>query len=338
MTIVDLAAEIQIPMRTIQKIPWCIRDQYLRIFTEVLVAVEMSYGPGGTDGPSPTTAWTLFILLPRLLLHHTARGGQASERELKQRIGLFDTGRWDQLLTSARSSATRPRTSKRTRDPESQKLDQALRLAKMGELSHAARVLSSSGLAAGTDATLRELRDPQLRPAEPAEPFPDGLHAFQPAGMLTLDRQLFGDVLRQTRRGLSAGLWGARYEHYNICLENDTAFEALGNVAERLARAQVPVAIRDALHVSSLTALTKPNNRVRGISAGDTFRRLVAKTLARQFGAQLQAAVWPMNFGLCNAGGTDAAINFLRYVSEENPQKIIMSIDGVGAFDHVSRT
>eukprot|EP00959_Pyramimonas_sp_CCMP1952_P229110 4790688-Pyramimonas_sp.AAC.1 len=96
----------------------------------------------------------------------------------------------------------------------------------------------------------------------------------------------------------------------------------------------MPNTIRDALHLSSLTALKKPNNRVRGISAGDTFRRLVAKTLARQYGESLQDAVWPLNFGLCNVSGTDAAIHYLRYMSEAYPRKVIMSIDGVGAFDH----
>eukprot|EP00959_Pyramimonas_sp_CCMP1952_P236946 4951895-Pyramimonas_sp.AAC.1 len=70
----------------------------------------------------------------------------------------------------------------------------------MGELSHAARVLSSSGLAPGNDTTLGELKNPQLRPETPTIPFPDGFRDFQPSSPLTLDRDLFGDVLRQTRR------------------------------------------------------------------------------------------------------------------------------------------
>ena len=158
-------------------------------------------------------------------------------------------------------------------------------------MSNAARELLSSGLAPGNDATLRELQNPQLRPATPTEPFPDGFQAFQPASPITLDRDLFGYALRQTRRGLSAGLWGARCEPYKICLENDIAFEAPCDVAERLARARVPLIVRDALRASPLTALAKSNNKVKGISAGDTFRRLVAKTLARQYHQNLQNAV-----------------------------------------------
>eukprot|EP00959_Pyramimonas_sp_CCMP1952_P214261 4483297-Pyramimonas_sp.AAC.1 len=65
-------------------------------------------------------------------------------------------------------------------------------------------------------------------------------------------------------------------------MEDSTAYDALCDVAERLAQARIPPNIRDLLHVSTLTALNKPNNKVRGIAAGDSFRRLVAKCLARQ--------------------------------------------------------
>ena len=51
-SIIDLTTEILTPIRTMQKIPWCIREQYLRILTEVLVAVEMSYTTNNSDGPS----------------------------------------------------------------------------------------------------------------------------------------------------------------------------------------------------------------------------------------------------------------------------------------------
>ena len=162
-------------------------------------------------------------------------------------------------------------------------MEKATKLAQQGELSHAAKMLSALDLAPGTSATLEELRNPTLRPSDPSEPFPEELPTFRPASQLQLDRDVFGTVLRQTRKGLLAGLWGARYEHFKLCLEDDTAFEMLRNIAERMATADIPESIRDAFHLSSITALTKPNNRIRGISAGDAFRRLVAKTLAKQF-------------------------------------------------------
>ena len=91
------------------------------------------------------------------------------------------------------------------------------------------------------------------------------------------------------------------------------------------------------MKVSALTALVKPNNRIRGIAAGDSFRRLVTKAVARQYQEELRSAVFPHNVGLSDRSGTDAAIHLLRYLSDMHPDKVIVSIDGVGAFDHVCR-
>ena len=78
-------------------------------------------------------------------------------------------------------------------------------------------------------------------------------------------------------------MWGARYEYYKLCLEDTTACGLLCDVAEHIARAKIPYLIAAAMRISSLTALNKPDNKVRGIAAGDALRRLVSKALAKQF-------------------------------------------------------
>ena len=120
-------------------------------------------------------------------------------------------------------------------------------------------------------------------------------------------------------------------------MEEDVSFVLLYKVAQRLASAQVPNVICDAMRVSALTALLKPNQRIRGIASGDAFRRLVSKTLARQFRDELRDAVFPHNVGLSDCSGTDAAIHAIRFLTDSFPGKIVLSIDGVGAFDHVCR-
>ena len=59
--------------------------------------------------------------------------------------------------------------------------------------------------------------------------------------------------------------------------------------------------------------------------------------MARQFQTELRQAVWPLNLGLSDRSGTDAAIHLLRHLTDANPDKAIVSIDGLGAFDHVRR-
>ena len=105
---------------------------------------------------------------------------------------------------------------------------------------------------------------------------------FQPRTPIDLDRYIFGEVLRKCRKGQSAGMWGARYEHYKICLEDDVAFDCMCECAEILSRGRLPEQVRETLQPSVLTALHKETNstKIRGIAAGDTFRRLVSKTLA----------------------------------------------------------
>ena len=76
---------------------------------------------------------------------------------------------------------------------------------------------------------------------------------------------------------------------------------------------------------------------MRGISAGDTLRRLVGKCLARQFAEQLQQAAGPANFGMSTRCGTDGLVHLARALLESDPAQTILCIDGVGAFDHVSR-
>ena len=154
---------------------------------------------------------------------------------------------------------------------------------------------------------------------------------------ITLDKDVFASVLRQSRRGKSAGLSGNRNEFLRLCLEDGASFDLLYAAAQQLANAEVPEEIVVALALSKLTALLKPNGRVRGIAAGDVFRRLVSKTLARQSQEVFRRLVAPSNFGLCDRGGTDTLVHLVQFLLEEEDTRVILSIDGVGAFDHVCR-
>ena len=64
----------------------------------------------------------------------------------------------------------------------------------------------------------------------------------------------------------------------------------------------------------------------------------MARTLAQQVGPQVEAATQPFQFALSTRAGTDAAGLLLRATSEIDPQCVIMAIDGIGAFDNISRS
>ena len=113
-------------------------------------------------------------------------------------------------------------------------------------------------------------------------------------------------------------------------------------VAERVANAEVPEPIRAATALGALTALNKRNARqevtgVRGIVAGDTFRRLIARTLAQAFTPEIEAATAPAQVAVGTRAGLEAAVHAARTALELDDRLVLVSLDGIGAFDHVSR-
>ena len=77
---------------------------------------------------------------------------------------------------------------------------------------------------------------------------------------------------------------------------------------------------------------------VRGIATGTSFRRLVSKTLARQFMTVVEETCVPFQFALSTRAGTDCVGHAIRVATDANHEAIVLSIDGVGAYDHVHRS
>ena len=98
----------------------------------------------------------------------------------------------------------------------------------------------------------------------------------------------------------------------------------------------VPPPVVAAIRAGRIVALRKPNGRVRALVVGDVFRRLVGRTLAQEYASELQAACMPFQYGLSTRAGTEALVRLLRVATEMDPRATVLSIDAVGAFDHVS--
>ena len=91
----------------------------------------------------------------------------------------------------------------------------------------------------------------------------------------------------------------------------------------------------NAMVLGTITALQKDNGKIRGIVAGDVLRRSVARTLAQQHAEAFGAACMPFQFALPTRAGTDCVARVVRALSELNPESTVVSVDGIGAFDHV---
>ena len=86
-----------------------------------------------------------------------------------------------------------------------------------------------------------------------------------------------------------------------------------------------------------LTALQKPGGGVRGIVAGDVIRRLVARTVAQQLGKAVEHATAPFQHALSTRAGCECVAHALQAVSELDPEATVVSVDGISAFDFISR-
>ena len=88
-------------------------------------------------------------------------------------------------------------------------------------------------------------------------------------------------------------------EHLRPILENVGDIKLVYQVAQLLlTTANIPQEVLDVLRVGRLTALQKPNGGVRGIVAGDVFRRFVARTMAQQLWPAIERATSLFHYAL----------------------------------------
>ena len=88
-------------------------------------------------------------------------------------------------------------------------------------------------------------------------------------------------------------------------IDDDFLWEEFARLSERLAQGKAPEEIAAAIALGRMTALLKNDEgKVRGIVAGNTLRRAVARTLPRQFAEAITDATAPFQFALQTRAGT----------------------------------
>ena len=337
---VDLAAEMRHPVPTLQDVPPFMRAAVREALVQALRRLRRALTePGSAEGVDAARAWKLFLLAPRMLLTRTDQHGSQGRAELLGRASAFQRGDWLQLLQAARR-ACRPAQDAPPTDPAAiaeRKRHQACFKVKQGELSRARQVLTTCDLAPGTEATWAALTDPVRRPREPRTTIAQDVLHHQPDQPPHLTTRAVAAALRSARRGCAPGLSGMRAEHLKLLLQDSEALELLAEACTLLAQARVPTEVCKALAMARLTALRKPDGGVRGIATGDTFRRLVSKTLAREWAAKFDQATRPFQFALQARAGTDALAAHVRAALETRPGAVLVSLDGRSAYDSMSR-
>ena len=119
---------------------------------------------------------------------------------------------------------------------------------------------------------------------------------------------------------------------------NDTSASAVSRWAgfgQRIGATMLETA-RKAFMSASMTALQKPDGGVRGIATGTSSRRLVSKTHASS-GRQWKRYALPSTSHCQHLRARAVFGHAIRAVTEADHHATVLSIDGVGAYDHVYR-
>ena len=165
----------------------------------------------------------------------------------------------------------------------------------------------------------------------PRDPIPEEIRATIPSNPLELDKDEFLHNLRTARRGAAGGPSGMRNEQLRPLLDNAEDCTKFFEISQAFAQAKLPEEIVSALRMGQMTALQKANGWIRGFVVGDVIRRLVAKTLAKQFITK------PFQYALSTRAGCESIAHVVQVMTDRDPNCTVLSIDGVGAFDLVSR-
>lgn len=109
-------------------------------------------------------------------------------------------------------------------------------------------------------------------------------------------------------------------------------------VAQRLAQTRLPATIIPCLGLGRIVALEKnPMDEPERIVIADVLRRLVSRNLAQMFAGPIHTNCALHQFALSTRTGTEAVVHALTAATEANPANTVVSVDGTGAYDIISR-
>lgn len=301
----------------------------------------------------------LVELLPTLLLYPTQTGTPGGKekpggkRLWASRFDLFWEGRWEALLTEARSRVPRPQSAQDV-DPAAAEVDpqeaaqrqqagfrRAADLVKQGELSRAASSLTASPVAPANLETFEKLKALHPRRLEPLE-YPDV--GAVPPPPLQVDPKSLIAALRSAPRGSAPGISGWRYEHLKWFLGRSDAPEGcvpLPAFVDRMLRGDLPEAVRSLLAAARIFGLDKDDGAggVRPIAIGDVLRRWVTKAICLEHNLQVAEELAPLQMAVGTSAACEKVYRIASTYIETRPdeRRVLVTLDAKNAFNSLDR-
>ena len=125
-------------------------------------------------------------------------------------------------------------------------------------------------------------------------------------------------------------------DHLFPLLDSERDSMTFYEFASLLARGEVPVEVMDILRMGRITALSKPIE-VFVESQSETFCGVVARTIAQQYSKRVEIATELFRDALSTRVGCECIAYVIQTLTGIDEEATVVSIDGVGAFDLISR-
>ena len=298
--------------------------------------------------PDNKQLWVLYFIFQRVILP-AGRGPRQADaysqaRLQKERLSRWRKGEVLQLWEEAKkltkiptSKKKRQRDEKKEKTQEEKNAARASTLAADGQLTRAVQALTSHGLAEHNRATEAEMRDKHPPASQPMPPPP--ITEAQP---LSFDQQTVKKGVQSFKRGSAPGPSGWRPEHLKTALTSapgrrDKALENLTRLVNSMLKGEVPEEVTPFLCGGRLHAAIKKDGGLRPIAVGDVGRRLVGKLAAAALADRAAALLSPHQLGVGVRGACEAIHQALREALDKNPDKAVLQLDLINAFNTVDR-
>ena len=287
-------------------------------------------------------AWTRLLMLPKCVLVASRRAGKRNRGDhlsVSRLCTAWDKGEVKWLWTRAtRSSLAKARSqgvdSKRV-------FESAITHVRHGRLGKACATLSSSGLAPDVAATGQKLRG--KHPAGPS-PLPVlRVPGDSPAMQLGPEFNLKG-VLASFAKNVGTDNTNFRVQHLVDACSASLPRALLGSlrrVINLLLSGEAHFDTQQFLAGAKLTALTKGEDDVRPIAAGNVFRRIASKCVCQLHQARFRAVLGKHQVGVAQPAGAEAVVHLTREVVDRlwvSPDFVLLKVDFANAFNSIDRT
>ena len=295
--------------------------------------------------------WLLESIFARCILP-AGRGKRIADaysqsRVVKERLRRWRAGEYRQLWDEAvQVTKKRPKKSSKARryqgdfeekSAEERNADRAAALAGEGEYARAVQALGSAGMAPRSAATEAELRRKHPSGSSPLANLPT-----TEVAPLTLTKLEVRKSVDKFGRGKAAGPSGLRAEHVKVALSgppnrSDRALTGLTKLVNAMVAGGVPESVAPFLCGARLHAALKRDGSIRPIAVGNLLRRLVARCIARSVASKAAAYLSPLQLGVGVPGACEAIVHAARQALEKNPNKLLLQVDFMNAFNCAER-